>query len=256
MMKFSPANNKLAKLASVKAMKPFLKNGRKIYSFDILSGGKHCPYSKLCSSQAVEQPDGSLKIVDGPHTLFRCYSASQEALFKNVYKRRKENSHILYLAAQDYKIAANELEKALPKNAGIIRCHSGGEFSTKAYMKAWLELARRRPDLLIYCYTKSIPFLLALKSEIDNLPNFIYTCSFGGYKDNLIVQHNLRSVRVVNSVYEARKLKLPIDKNDSFAADPAKRNISYALLIHGQQPRNSLAGKAVKKLKGKGSYGK
>ncbi len=204
----------------------------------------------------MEQPDGSLKIVDGPHTLFRCYSASQEAQYKNVYKRRKENSHILYLAAQDYKVAANELEKVLPKNAGIIRIHSAGDMGTKNYLKAWLELAKRRPDVLFYCYTKSVPFILSLKAEIDKLPNFIYTCSFGGYKDNMIVQNKLRSVKVVKSVGEARKLKLPIDHNDSFAADPSKKNISFALLIHGLQPKGSIYGKAVHKLKGKGSYGK
>lgn len=254
MLRFSPANTKLKRLTLVKNLKPYLTDNRKVYSFDILSGGKNCPYAKLCSSQAVEQSDGRLKIVDGPHTVFRCYSASQEVLFKNVYKRRKENSHILYLAAQDYKIAANELEKALPKNAGIIRIHSGGDMSTKSYFRAWLELARRRPDILFYVYTKSIPFLLALKSEIDSLPNFVYTCSYGGWKDNLITQNGLRSVKVVKSVYEARKLKLPIDSDDSFAADPSKRNVNFALLIHGVNKGEY--GKAVRKLKGKGSYGK
>lgn len=233
-----------------------MANNRKIYSFDLLSGGKFCPYSKLCSSQAIEQPDGSLKIVDGPHTLFRCYSASQEALFKNVYKRRKENSHVLYLAAQDYKIAANELEKALPKNAGIIRIHSGGDFSTKAYMQAWIELARRKPDILFYAYTKSIPFWLALRQEIKKLKNFVLTASYGGYKDELITKHKLRSVKVIKSVSEARKLKLSIDHDDSFAADPLKKKVSFALLVHGQMPKNSPYGAAVRKLNGLGSYGR
>lgn len=255
-MKFSPANTKLRRLATVKDLKGYLANNRKVYSFDILSGGKNCPYSKICSSQAVKQSDGSLKIVDGPHTEFRCFSASQEVLFKNVYKRREENGHILYLAAQDYKIAANELEKVLPKNAGIIRIHVGGDYPTKAYMEAWIELASRRKDILFYSYTKSLPFWILLRSKIKKLKNFILTASYGGYKDKLITKHRLRSVKVVQSVSEAKKLGLPIDSDDSFAASPSKKNMNFGLLIHGIQPFGSSYGLAVKKLKGKGSYGR
>ena len=47
---------------------------------------------------------------------------------------------------------------------------------------------------------------------------------------------------------------LEIDHDDSHAARPDLRHQSFALLIHGVQPKGSEAAKAVVKLKGKGSY--
>jgi hypothetical protein len=257
MLKFSPANAKTKGLAKVKSLKKFLANNRKIYSFDLLSGHT-CPYAKDCHSMAVEQKDGTRKIVDGKHTDFRCFSASQEVLFKNVYKLRKNNAdEILKIAATLGPIGvAGALSQALPKNAGIIRIHVGGDFKTKSYFEGWLELAKQRPDVLFYAYTKSLPFVVANMATINSLPNFVITASKGGWQDKLIAQHNIRHTIVVDSVKAARQLGLAIDHDDSHAADPSKKNQNFALLIHGTQPAGSKWGQAVKKLKGKGSYGR
>lgn len=50
---------------------------------------------------------------------------------------------------------------------------------------------------------------------------------------------------------EADELGLEIDHDDSHAALPGP---SFALLIHGIQPKGSEAGKAVRALRGRGSY--
>lgn len=230
-----------------------VKFGKPVFTFSVLSGFA-CPYAKDCMSKAVMGLDGRLHIEDGPHTLFRCFSASQEALFKNVYKSRLANMELIKLAAQSVNAAREAIVANLPKKAGIIRIHVGGDFQTKAYMQSWIETACQRPDVLFYAYTKSLPFWILLKDSIPK--NMVLTASYGGYRDDLIEAHGLRYAKVVFSKSEARKLKLPIDHDDSHAADPKRRNKSFALLIHGAQPKGSEAGKAVRLLDGEGAYGK
>jgi len=250
-MRFSKANAKIKALAEVKAIQPFLKNGRKVYSFDLLSG-HNCPYARDCHSKAVQRPDGTRFVQDGKHTDFRCFSASQEAFYTPLFKLRQANGEILNIAAtKGSKAVADALQNIMPKNAGVIRIHVGGDFKTRSYFEGWLELARRNPDKLFYAYTKSLPFWVSVK----NIPtNFVLTASKGGMRDDLIDKHGLRQAIVVESESQAKSLGLEIDHDDSHAADPSKRNQSFALLIHGLQPAGSKWGKAVKALNGKGSY--
>ena len=84
----------------------------------------------------------------------------------------------------------------------------------------------------------------------------VLTASRGGRLDNLIDKHSLREAVVVFNEQQAKEKGLEIDHDDSHAADPSKANQSFALLIHGVQPKDSEASKAVRQLKGKGSYGK
>ena len=70
-------------------------------------------------------------------------------------------------------------------------------------------------------------------------------------QDELIEQHKLREAVVVYSEAVAAEKGLEIDNDDSHAADPARRNQSFALLIHGVQPKGSEAAAALKILKRK-----
>lgn len=228
--------------------------GKQVWTFSLLSGHT-CPYASDCLSMAIKVGD-KLKIKDGPHTKFRCFSASQEALFPAVYATREQNGAIIKIAAENVSLAASIISDNLPKKAGIIRIHVGGDFKTKNYFQAWLMVAAANPDRLFYAYTKSLPFWVWAK-ELKIIPkNFILTASYGGHRDDLIKFAKLRYSKVVFSEAEAKRLKLEIDHDDSHAALPEFAKKSFALLIHGQQPAGSEAGKAVSKLKGKGSYGK
>ena len=91
-------------------------------------------------------------------------------------------------------------------------------------------------------------------TEMPDLWNFVLTASYGGRDDHMIDQFNLRSAKVVFSEAEANSLGLDIDHDDSHAANPAWRDNSFALLVHGTQPAGSEAATALKELKGKGSY--
>jgi len=244
-LKFSPSNAKLKKLEKV--------TGKRVYSFSLLSGHS-CPYAKECHSKAVERKDKSRYIQDGPHTKFRCFSASQEVLFPGLYNANKQNGRIVDLAGESLVKAVDAIIENLPKKAEIIRIHVGGDFKTQSYFDAWMEVAKQTKDMQFYAYTKSLPFWLARRRKLQWIDNLGLTASFGGFKDGLIKRRKLRYAKVVFSEQEAADLNLEIDHNDSHALP--KSGKPFALLLHGIQPQGSEAAKALKALKGKGSYGK
>lgn len=247
MIKFSPANVKIKALAAVAAIAAFLVGKRKVYSFDLLSGWS-CPFAKLCRSK-VKLVDGKRKVVDGQHTQFRCFSASQEATYTNVYKLRAANYNFMK-SLKSAAVMFTNLLNALPQNAGVVRIHVAGDFFNQMYFDAWLSVAFARPDVLFYAYTKSLPYWLARRDTIPN--NMILTASYGGEHDAMIEQYGFRSAKVVFSEQEAAELGLEIDHDDSHAANPDIRNQDFALLIHGIQPAGSEAASAIRQLKADG----
>ena len=79
------------------------------------------------------------------------------------------------------------------------------------------------------------------------------TASTGGKDDYLIEKFNLKNVIIVYSLEEAAEKGVEIDHDDSHCYD---RNCQkFALLIHGTQPKDSDAGKAVQKLRKEGIMG-
>ena len=84
-LRFSKANTKIKALSVVKSLKPYL-NKKKVYSLDLISGYS-CPFAEKCLSK-VYVINGRRKIKDGPKTEFRCFSASQEALYPKTYDLR------------------------------------------------------------------------------------------------------------------------------------------------------------------------
>ena len=249
MLKFSNANAKTEALKQVPELAEYLKDKRKIYSLDLLSGYS-CPYAKACLSKAVVQSDGRRKIKDGKDNEFRCFSASQEVQYTNVFNLRKHNFDLLRYSENKDLLLMN----SLPKNAGIVRIHVAGDFFNSEYMLAWWLTASENPNVLFYAYTKSLRYWVDVVEQMPILDNLVLTASYGGSNDYMIDAHNLRSTKVVFSEAEAEKLGLEIDHDDSHAARPSLRDQDFALLIHGTQPKGTEAAKALKELKGKGSY--
>jgi hypothetical protein len=239
-MKFSPANVKIKALSGVPAIAKYLPKGKKVYSFDILSGHS-CPFADECLSKVVETPEG-FRIQDGPNTEFRCFSASQEVIFTNVRKLRSAN--FAELKGLTTEQMASKLLAAMPKNLGVCRVHVAGDFFNQNYFNAWLAIALANPDRLFYAYTKSLPYWV---NQIGIIPeNFVLTASRGGRKDDMIDTYGLRSVKVV---FHPSETILEIDHTDEHAANPETRNQDFALLIHGVQPKGSNAAKAIRTLK-------
>lgn len=247
---FGKANAKLKKLQD--------KVG-KLYTFS-LPAGITCPGAKDCKSH-VENG----KIVDGKYTLFRCFSASQEALLPSVFRARKNNLEILKSCGNNVEKMKSVILSNLPNDAKYIRIHVSGDFLTKNYFIAWCEVAKERPDIIFYCYTKSITYVISCKSMIPN--NLRITCSYGGQYDNLIDKYNLKRAYVVHESEEARLIKryrvknkmpkgskyygMKIDHDDSLAA---LSNDSFVLLLHNVMPKGSDASKALSILGGFGTY--
>ncbi len=247
-IKFSKANSKLVKLYKVQELQKWLEGKRKVYSLDLLSG-HNCPFANECLSKAVERADGSRHIQDGPNTQFRCFSASQEAQYPNVYNPRKANSDTLRNLCDSYDeyTVAQHINDAMPKDLGICRIHVAGDFFRQKYFNAWIIVAKANPDKLFYAYTKSLVYWLRMRDEIPS--NLVLTASRGGSRDDLIIPHGLREAVVVFSEKEADEKFLGIDEDDSHAAVPEWREDSFALLIHGTQPKGTEAAEALKVIK-------
>jgi hypothetical protein len=253
MFKFSAANTKLKKLYKVAALAKWLDGGRKIYSFDLLSGWA-CPQADKCQSRAI-LVDGKRRIQDGPNTEFRCFSASQEVVYTNVYNLRKGNFDAIRAIIARTDITESDkveeiarlLQDNLPKNAGIIRVHVAGDFFNRIYFKAWLSVAYQNPSILFYAYTKALNYWIDDMEFVAGLSNLVLTASRGGRLDSKIDQFKLREAIVLQNQNEADDFNLEVDSDDSHAAIPDSRNKSFALIIHGTQPAKPKAKKAKKK---------
>ena len=241
MLKFSKANVKLQALAQDAELAEFLQEKRKIYSLDLLSGWS-CPFAHDCLSK-VHQIDGKRKLIDGKNTKFRCFSASQEVVYTNVYNLRKSNYDFLRSLATEQEMV-DAIQKYLPQNLGINRFDVGGDFFNEKYFRAVCIVASLNPDRLFYGYTKSLPYWVANRDLVPY--NLVLTASFGGRCDHMIAEHGLRSAKVV---LHPEDTDLPIDHDDSHAAKPSLRDKDFALLIHGVQPKGSESSDAIKRLK-------
>ena len=256
MVKFSTANAKLEALYDVPELERWLQyeivtmdgkpkvQKRKVYSFDLISGWS-CPQAKDCLSKVVQIGD-SRKIQDGKDCQFRCFSASQEVVFPSAYNKRKANFDAMRSLKTTYGMAC-AITEAMPKNLGICRIHVAGDFFNEKYFRAWRLVAEWHPDRLFYAYTKSLSWWVAARNDIPE--NFVLTASRGGRLDFMIDEFNLRESKVVFSEAEADALGYEIDHTDELAAIPEIRDESFALLIHGVQPKGSEASAAIKRLK-------
>ena len=137
-LRFSPANTKLRKLADNPEVITHIRETlaridcpqswhrraphRFVYSFDLLSGFS-CPSAKDCLSRAIIGDNGRTSILDGPHTQWRCFSASQEAQYPGVFAKRahnfatlREDEHSARGKGKREAIAAR-IQAALPDDA-------------------------------------------------------------------------------------------------------------------------------------------
>lgn len=238
---FSPANVKIAALSKSKLLKPYNKG--KVYSLDLLSGWS-CPFAHDCLSK-VHKVGGKSKLVDGPDTQFRCFSASAEVIFPAVYNKRNANYQALRGLTRVEMVEL--IRPNIPKDAGIIRLSVGGDFFNQAYFDAILYLAQTTPDILFYGYTKSLPYWVKRLAAIPN--NLVLTASYGGRCDHLIKEYRLRSAIVVMHPSDTT---LEIDHTDEHAAAPSLRHNDFSLLLHGVQKGESIASAAIRRLKQEG----
>jgi hypothetical protein len=204
-----------------------------------LPAGWTCPLARNCKA-VVDRRTG--KLVDGRQCKFRCFSASQEALYPNVRKSRWRNYELLRACNSAEAMKSLILRSLLP-DANYVRIHVAGDFFSQRYFDAWILVAISRPQTIFYAYTKSIRYWLARRGLIPF--NLRLTASLGGKDDAMAFKTKLPTARVVFAEEEAANLGLPIDH----------ANRSYALLLHGMQPKGTLAGEAIQNLRRQGKHG-
>ena len=228
-----------------------------------LPAGHSCPFAKDCRSCCIRNPrkrhdigDKRKYIIqDGPETKFRCFTAIDEVLRPSVRAARWHNFLLLLANCSKGKsTVADLIEQSLPPATWgkPTRIHVAGDFFNQTYFDAWLEVAKRHPKRIFYGYTKALPFWIKRLKQIPS--NLRLAASRGGTHDWMIEKYKLRSVTVVQSLQEAKDLRLPLDHDDSLLYGSKK---SFALLIHGQQPKGTEIAKTWRKLikQGIGGYG-
>ena len=227
--RFKVANRKLKKLEERLAELRGCKV--KAYAFGTLSGHT-CKAAVDCLAWVGYDPaTGQYKLEDGDKAEFRCFAASAEAVYNDAYNHRLANMEWIR-SFTSANALASAMDDDLPENADFVRLHDAGDIDNATEFKAWILLAKRRPDVVFYGYTKMLPLWVRYRAMMPE--NLVLTASRGGKFDAMIDRHGLREARVVYSQAEADELGLPVDTDDSTAARPELRDQSFALIIHGQ----------------------
>jgi hypothetical protein len=236
-VKFQPANTKLAALAAY--LQARWERKPHIYGFS-LPAGHSCPFADACLSKADRYTG---RLTDGPNTQFRCFMAALETFQPSMRQSVWANYDALRSVKGSPSAMAELLQRALPANADVVRIDVDGDFFNQSYFDAWLIVASKNPHIQFYAYTKSLSYWVA---RLDRIPaNLNLNASYGGRLDHLIAEHSLKSATVVFHPREADALGLEIDHDETHAL---LGTASFALLLHGQQPKGSKASQALKTL--------
>jgi len=207
-----------------------------------LPAGSTCPGALQCFSMAVADANGKRSIVDGQHTQFRCFAASSEVQYDNVYLNRQANFKAIVDALKSGNcdnLINIELQKARKKNTKLVRIHESGDFFSPAYLQAWIVVAQVNPDLKFYFYSKNLPLFVGLTMP----ENVYFTASYGGKFDYLIDEGVFpRYAKVFMSEADANAAGLKVDIQDQSCFEDGP----FALLVHGTQPAGSNWGKAAR----------
>ena len=239
LLKFGEPNAKLKKMIKAKL-------GLRLKTFT-LPAGWTCPGAKDCLSRSDRETG---KVTDGEETEFRCFMASAEARSPSLRKLVWHNFELIREALiadkkagfENFPHLTNLIQRSLPDNFDIMRVHVGGDYFCKEYLQAWIEIAKNNPTKIFYSYSKSLHFF----KEFALPENLVLTASRGGKYDELIDLHAWKEAVVVYSEKEADDLGLEIDHDDTHAAF-GKEN--FALLLHGTQPKGSIASQALSLIK-------
>jgi hypothetical protein len=216
-----------------------------------LPAGHTCPGALHCLSKA---DPATGKITDGPHTLFRCSAASEETR-PTVRSARWHNRRLLaglntggMVELLDLSLRGQRLTYT-----ERVRWFTSGDCYNTELRDALIEVALRHPTLLFYLYSKNLPIWLERGALLTLPDNLILTASWGGRYDFLIADGLFpRSARVVNTQEEAYTLGLPLDFTDAYAYSPTPTH--FAHLVHGTQPKGSLAGQAIQQRRKTGQF--
>jgi hypothetical protein len=231
-----------------------------------LPAGYTCPFAKQCKTLPAkwkgtakqgkfEKPaswEKNYQLAKGAKYL--CYAGRAQAQYPGANIQAFSNLKLLNKFKTSEEMA-NLIIKSLRfhglQNTDLFRIHEAGDFFSQAYFDAWLEVARKMSGTLFYAYTVSLPYWLNRKGQIPR--NFKLIASMDEDNEELINAEGLRYAKVVGSTEEARELGLRMDVDDMLAWGT---DDSFALPLHGSQPKGSEAAEIRKKQTKKDETGK
>ena len=216
------------------------------------SSGLTCPGANKCRAMAVMNDNGKRSVKRFKGTEFTCYSATLEALYPSLYNLTRHNTSLLneYIKNDDFNGLVEclnaSLNKKRSKNINLVRWNQSGDIYTRFELEALKKVCELNKDLTFYFYSKNL-ILYPTNRSIPN--NMKITASYGGKYDYLIDRgYFKRFSKVVFSTSEAKILNLPIDTDDTHAYMDKGAN-GFALLLHGQQEKNSKASVALQQIR-------
>ncbi len=245
----------------------FSKNNAKLeWPYFSLPAGYTCPFATVCKNFPAKW-EGPVKggkwkkpasweknIKPGPQAEIMCYAARAQGQYPGANIQAFKNLDLLKRVKTKEKMA-NLIIKSMEyhglANTDILRIHEAGDFFSQDYLDAWIEVAKKMPQTLFYAYTVSLPYYMARKNSLPK--NFKVIASMDKHNEKFIMDNGLRYSRVVGTEEEARVLGLPIDVDDSIAWGS---DDSFALVIHGSQPKGSEAAETLKQNRKSGLYDK
>lgn len=206
---WSDGNAKMKKTA--KAWKKRFGTPARFISFNIprlksKTGQRTCPYAGMCADI--------------------CYADQGRMGMPAATSARERNlSHINSLTMPQFRDALiDDLDNM--RTTTHIRIHDSGDFFSRAYYHAWIEVAEVCPDLIFYAYTKSIPFL-----DWDLHPkNFRVVQSIGGMRDGDI-DHDRPHAKIFATEAERKQAKYCDGNVSDMPAVLGQRRIG--LVYHG-----------------------
>lgn len=231
LLKFSTANTKV---------------GENIPTFS-LPAGWTCPFAKDClmkvdKDRAIDPATGKIGYTIGKDTQYMCYAAWMEIRRKAIHTNRWHNYNLLeeqvgvHAKADLIGKSIMSLFKETGKEYDSIRIHESGDFYNGEYFQAWLEVARRMPNIKFYAYTKALPYLIEFDEQIKKTPNMVITISTGGKAADLEDMVDHKKVVIYNTPEEALAGGHLIDLDDSIARSLDAGD--FGLLVHGMQTKD------------------
>ena len=231
-----------------------------------LPAGYTCPFATVCKNFPAKW-EGPIKggkfkkpasweknVKPGPQAEIMCYAARAQGQYPGANIQAFKNLDLLKRMKTKEKMA-NLIIKSMEyhglANTDILRIHEAGDFFSQDYFDAWIEVAKKMPQTLFYAYTVSLPYYITRKNSLPK--NFKVIASMDKHNEKFIMDNGLRYSRVVGTEEEARVLGLPIDVDDSIAWSS---DDSFALVIHGSQPKGSEAAETLKQNRKSGLYDK
>lgn len=154
-----------------------------------------------------------------------CYARKGAYIWSNV-KPAFEKRYELSKTDQFVDAMCDEIKKKKPD---YVRVHDSGDYYSRAYLKKWIEIAIRNPQVKFYSYTN----MVQLFKETDLPNNYDVIFSNSGKQTQLIDKQTDRYTDIFNSEEDLDSAGfVNASKVDLFATKWFSKNKKVGLIYH------------------------